>query len=253
MPQVRIYASRHEPMRRLLPPLYVVVEVRPRSDHGRGADGLTSDHSEQARGQEYITQKRRQPAPMREEEIGEYALEEGGRVGDIVRGAVLGEEERGDLGGARVVVRGSPELKEVKEAEDTEEERCAPESGRLCEDGIHGEVQGEDEDTAEKERSCSYSRERLGMAGEVLRVVGVEGGGEIALVRGCWRIGHGVAEMTVGCSWSRGAWHGPWRRPRVVLMIVAAGRAVERSCRWLHGRGGGSVGRYLNFGRERKG
>lgn len=169
--------------------------------------------------------------------MGEEEFGEGGRVGDVIRGAVLGEQEGGDVCGAGVVVGGGPEFEEVEEGEDGEKEGGGPEvgvGGCGCEEEVQGEREGEDEDGAEEEGAYGDAGEGFAVVREVLRVVGVEGGGEVGLVEGGggWR---GGVHIAVACGCGRSP-VGRWE-PRTVLMLAGDGRPIKGNCRWLHGRG----------------
>lgn len=77
-------------MRGVLGALHDVVEVRPGGDHGPGADGLACDDEERAGAQEGVAKGWGQPGAAGEQEIREQALDEGGGVGQVVGGAILG-------------------------------------------------------------------------------------------------------------------------------------------------------------------
>lgn len=106
--------------------LHDVVEVGAGADHGDGAQGLAEGHEEEACDEQDGGEAGREEGVVGEQRFGEQALEEGGGVADDVGGAILGEQEGGDLGGARVVPGGGPELEVVEQRQRGEEEGRAP-------------------------------------------------------------------------------------------------------------------------------
>ena len=234
MAQIRVYPRGDQAVCGLLLTLYDVVEVRARRDHGGRTDNLASDDEEDTRTQQGLAEYRRKPGTVREEKVREQAFEEGGCVGDVILGAVLGQQEGGDLSGAGVVAGSGPELEEVEDAEDGEEGRDAPERGGLEKQGVEGQGDGEHEHGAQEKGPRCYACEGLGMPRQVLGVVGIESGREFALPCGrllqvdlCMMICMGIGE-----SWPSSTQR---RRPRPVLRTAGGGRLLERRQRWLHG------------------
>ena len=141
MAQVRVNPGCNQAVRGVFRALHHVVEVRPCSDHGCRADGLARDDEERAGAQEGATEGRGEPAALGEEEVCDEAFDDGSGVGDVIGGAVLRQEEGRDICGAGVVLCGGPDLEEVEDAEDADEEWRAPERGGLLDEGV--ESQGE--------------------------------------------------------------------------------------------------------------
>lgn len=231
--QMRVHPRGDQAVCGLLLALYDVVEVRARRDHGGRTDNLAGDHEEDTRAQQSVAEYGRKPGTVREEKVGEQAFEEGGCVGDVVFGAVLGQQEGGDLSGAGVVAGGGPELEEVEDAEDGEEGRNAPERGGLEKQGVEGQGDGEHEHGAQEKGPRCYACEGLGLPRQVLGIVGIESGREFTLACGgllqvdlCMMIC-----MRIGENWSSSTQR---RRPRPVLWTAGGGRPLERRQRWLH-------------------
>lgn len=149
MPQIAVDARGDQLMRRRLGTLDNMIKIGPRGNHGAGADGLAQDHEAQAEEQQGAVPDGREPLAVREEVVRQAALDDGGGVGDVIGGAVLRQQERGDLGGARVVAGGGPELEEVEEREDADEEGHAPEGRVSREEEVQGEAQRERQRAAE--------------------------------------------------------------------------------------------------------
>ncbi len=107
-----------------------MIEITPRLRHRHRPRGLAhDDHGQSQRYERRLAARESEPGHVGEEQVGEQALEHGGRVRDVVGAPVLTEQEGGDGGEAGVVGCCRPVFEEVEERERAEEEGNAPERG----------------------------------------------------------------------------------------------------------------------------
>ena len=165
--QVRVHAGGDE---RVLPRAVLlddVVEGRARLHHRDRAHDLAHDHHCQPRRRDKQPAVQRRPRAARPGDAHHQALERGGGVGDRVRGPVGRQQERLDVGVARVVRGRGPELEEVERRQRGEEEGQPPQRARRPRQRCQGQQHGEAERDPEAEGPHGDASQRLGLPGLV--------------------------------------------------------------------------------------
>lgn len=127
MSQVGVDARRDEFVRGAFRGLHDMVETLSSSAHRHTPHNLPYYNEREAGIEDRERNERRQPPSVGKKVMLSDQFEEREAMRSLVRNAIRGEEERGDLGLARIVGGSGPELEVVEEGEDGDEEGAAPE------------------------------------------------------------------------------------------------------------------------------
>jgi len=134
MPKDTVHTGLHQRVALLALHLHRVVEVAASVRHCKRPDRLANDHQRQTQRRLHFhtPEHRRRPPEVAigQKEAEEDTLRDRGAVCDVVLPAILGQQERGDIGLQRVISGCDVVLEEVEEAERGYEEGHAPQRGR---------------------------------------------------------------------------------------------------------------------------